>query len=296
MQSCSTDLITVEVANRIRKVVPVVIDRNDTAVPEGYMADLKNAQLDFTTIEISGPEAVVNQIEQAVIDINLDNQTKTLIGEYQYSLCDWQGSPVNAEKVTVNAEKINMVISIQRVKEIALKLDVVYGGGATEQSCTITVDPTQIQVCGSDTLMENLNEVVLGTVNLAEVLEDKTMTFLLDDVLPEGVTNLTGVEEVTVQIQFKGLVTKTFNVTTISAVNVPGGLRQEIITKTLPVTVRGSEKSIKSIKSENLAVEVDLSEAQVGTASMTAKVIVSDKFPDVGAVGTYQVSVKLREQ
>ena len=77
VQSSSTDLITVEVANRIRKTVPVVIDRNDTTVPEGYMADLKNAQLDYTSIEISGPEAVVEQIEQAIIDINLENQTKT---------------------------------------------------------------------------------------------------------------------------------------------------------------------------------------------------------------------------
>jgi len=296
VQSSSTDLITLVVENKIRKTVPVVIDRNETTVPDGYMADLKNAQLDFTSIEISGPESVVGQIEQAVIDINLENQTKTLVGEYQYSLCDKQGAPVNAEKVTVNAEKINMVITIQRVKEIALKLDVIYGGGATEQTCTVTVDPTQIQVSGSDTLLENLNEVTIGAINLAEILEDQTLTFKLAEVLPEGVTNLTGVEEVTVQIEFKDLVTKTFNVTKISAVNVPAGLRQEIITKSLPVTVRGTEKSVKAIKSENLSVEVDLSEAQVGTASMTAKVVVSESFPDVGAVGTYQVSVKLREQ
>ncbi len=296
VQSSSTDLITLEVENKIRKTVPVVIDRNDTTVPEGYMADLKNAQLDFTSIEISGPESVVEQIQQAIIDINLTNQTKTLVGEYQYALCDKQGLPVNAEKVTVNAEKVNLVVTVQRVKEIALKLDLVYGGGATEQTCTVTVDPTQIQVSGSDTLLEGLNEVSIGTVNLAEVLEDQTLTFKLADVLPEGVTNLTGVEEVTVQIKFTGLTTKTFNVTKISAVNVPEGLRQEIITKALSVTVRGTEASIKAIKSEDLSVEVDLSEAQVGTASMTAKVVVSESFPDVGAVGTYQVSVKLREQ
>lgn len=296
VQSSSTDLITVEVENKIRKTVPVVIDRNETTVPDGYMADLKNAQLDYTSIEIAGPESVVNRIEQAIIDINLADQTKSLVGEYQYSLCDRQGLPVDAELVTVNAEKINMVVTIQRVKEITLKLDVIYGGGATQENCEITMDTTKIQVSGSDTLLEGLNEVAIGTVNLAEILEDQTLTFQLADVLPEGVTNLTGVEEVTVQIKFTGLVTKTFNVTKISAVNVPTGLRQEIITKSLPVTVRGTEASIKAIKSENLSVEVDLSEAQVGTASMTAKVVVSESFPDVGAVGTYQVSVKLREQ
>ena len=112
----------------------------------------------------------------------------------------------------------------------------------------------------------------------------------------EPLGDLTGVEEVTVQIKFTGLTTKTFNVTRISAVNVPTGLRQEIITKALSVTVRGTETSINAIKGEDLSVEVDLSEAQVGTASMTAKVIVAESFPGVGAVGTYQVSVTLREQ
>ncbi len=296
VQSSSTDLITIEVENKIRKSVPVVLERNETTVPDGYIADLKNAQLDFTAIEIAGPESVVNQIEQAVVNINLHNQTKSLVGEYQYFLCDKQGLPVDAEKITVNAEKVNLVVTIQRVKEIALKLDVTYGGGATEQNCTVTMDTTQIQVSGSDTLLEGLNELTIGSVNLAEILEDQTLTFKLADVLPEGVTNLTGVEDVTVQIKFTGLITKTFNVTKIIATNVPAGLLQEIITKKLSVTVRGTEASIKAIKTEDLSVEVDLSEAQVGTASMTARVVVSGAFPDVGAVGTYEVSVKLREQ
>ena len=295
VQSSSTDLITLKVDNKIRKTVPVVIDYNNTTVPEGYMADLKNAQLDFTSIELSGPESVMNQITQAIIEVNLDSQTKSVVGEYQYALCDGQGTPVNAEKITVNAEKINLMITVQRVKEIALKLDVVYGGGATEQNTTVTVDTTQIQVSGSDAILENLNELNLGTLYLDQIPEDRILTYKLQEILPEGVTNLTGVEEVTVDVKFSGLTTKTFNVTAISATNVPEGLHEEIITKALTVTVRGTADRLKTLQSKDLSVVADLSEAQAGTASMTAKVIVADTFADVGAVGTYQVSVKLRE-
>ena len=296
VQNSSTDLITLKVENKAKKTVPVVLDYNDTTVPEGYIADTQNAQLDFTGIDISGPESVINQIEQAVIPINLNNQTRTVVGEYQYSLCDKQGAPVNAEKVTVNAEKVNLMITVQRVKEVALKLDVVYGGGATEQNSTITVDPTQIQVSGSDAILENMNELIIGTIYLDQILEDQTLTYQLQEVLPEGVTNLTGVEEVTVDIQFSGLTTKTFNVTAITAVNVPEGLKEEIITRSLSVTVRGTETVLKKVQSKDLSVVADLSEVQVGTASMTAKVVVADGFTDVGAVGTYQVSVKVRER
>ena len=100
----------------------------------------------------------------------------------------------------------------------------------------------------------------------------------------------------TVQVKFTGLVMKTFNVTAISAVNVPDGMQVNVITKALSVTIRGPEAMIGAMKETDLTVEVDLAGAQVGTANMTAKVIVPNTFSDAGAVGTYQVSVKLSEK
>ena len=294
VQSSSTDSIMLKVENRIRKTVPVVIDYGETKVPDGYLADIQNAQLDYTVIDVSGPESVMNQIEQAVIQVSLDGQTKTLIGEYQFALCDKQGTPVNVEKVTVNTEKVNLMIGVERVKEIALKLDVIYGGGATEQTASVTMDPLQIQVSGSDAMLEDLDELVIGALNLSEITEDQTLTFPI--VLPEGIENLTGVDAVTVQVKFTGLVMKTFNVTAISAVNVPDGMQVNVITKALSVTIRGPEAMIGAMKETDLTVEVDLAGAQVGTANMTAKVIVPNTFSDAGAVGTYQVSVKLSEK
>ena len=153
VQSSSTDLITLKIENRITKTVPVVVNYGDTAVPVGYTADKENAELDYEEIEISGPEPVVSQIEQAIIQIDLNGQTKTLAGEYQYILCNKQGEAVDAAKVTVEAEKVNLMVKIQRVKEIALKVDIVDGGGATSENSTITMDTTQIQISGTDTLL-----------------------------------------------------------------------------------------------------------------------------------------------
>lgn len=293
VQSSSTDLITVKVENRIRKVIPVVIDYGNTAVPEGYIADLKNAELDYNSIEVSGPESVMDQIEKAVINVDLTNQTKILVGEYQYTLCNEAGEPVNAEKVTTNADKINLMLKVQRVKEIALKVNIIGGGGATEQTSTILVDHEVLQISGSDALLENLNELVVGTINLGEMLEDQTLVFPI--VLPEGVTNQTGVEQVTVEVKFPQLMMKTFNVTAITAANVPEGLNATMITQALQVTVRGPIDMIMAMQDTDLSVVVDFSEAQPGTATMKAEVVINSTFPDVGAVGTYQVSAKLQE-
>ncbi len=293
VMSSSTDLITVKVENRIRKTVPVVLDYGQSAVPEGYTADKENAELDYTTVEVSGPESVIDQIEQAVVQVDLNNQTKTLAGEYQYTLSDKQGEPVDTELVTVNTEKLSLIVKIQKVKEIQVIVDIINGGGATTENCTITVDTNQIQISGADTLLEDLDSLTIGTINLGEIMEDQTLTFPI--VLPDGVTNQTGVEQVTVDIKLPKLKTKTLKVTNIQAVNVPEGLTATIVTKTLQVTVRGSEKSIKAIQATDLSVVINLAEAQEGSVTMKADVVIGESFGDVGTIGTYQVSVNLRK-
>ena len=170
-----------------------------------------------------------------------------------------------------------------------------YGGGANEQTAKVTWDTTRIQVAGSDTLLENMDTLTVGTVNLAEILEDQTLTFAIAESLPEGITNLTGVDEVKVDVKFSGLTMKSFNATAITAVNVPEGMRVDVITKALTVTVRGSASVIKNLHSSDLRVEVDLSKTQAGTFNVMANVVIDDTFPGVGAVGTYPVSVQMWE-
>ena len=108
--------------------------------------------------------------------------------------------------------------------------------------------------------------------------------------LPEGVTNQTGVSEVTVTIRFSGLKTKEFVVDTIEVVNVPEGMTAEIINANLTVRVRGPEAEISRMTEDDLSAVVDLSAAEAGTATYKAGIKISDEFPNVGAMKTSSVS------
>jgi len=294
VQSSSTDLIILEVEKKLSKTVPVEVLHGDSKVPDDYFPG--DVIKEPGEIEISGPESVVSQITQAVIRIDLNNQTKTLSGEYKYSLCNAQGEPVNAEKVTVNKGNANVTVPIYRTKKVQLDIGIHYGGGATEQNTAIERDLEYIDVYGSDELIAELPDVLhIGDIHLNQLLEDQELTFPIT--LPEGVGNLTGMDAVTVQVKFTGLSTKTFNVTSITPVNQPENVQLEIKTKALSVKIRGPEEIMKKLTTKDLKdlkVEVDLSGAQVGTASMTASVIIPPAYPELGAVGTYQVSVTLR--
>ncbi len=291
VQSSSTDMITLRVENRVRKTVPVVVDYGNTTVPQGYISDLENAQLNYTNIEISGAESAIDQIEKAVINLDLSSQTKTLAGEFKYTLCDRFGVPVAMDFVTANTEKVSLMVKIQKVKEIELKLDIIEGGGATLENTTIEVDTTKIQISGSDTQLEDLNSLTVGTINLSDILEDKTLTFPI--VLPEGVANQTGVEQVTVKIELPRLKTKELRITDISAINVPEGLQADIVTKALQVTVRGPSRLIDKITAENVSAVINLAEAQAGSVTLKAEIRVTEEFAGVGALDTYTVSANL---
>ena len=291
-QNSKPNMITLKVENRITKPVPVVPVYNGS-VPEGMLADKENIQLDYTAIEVSGPESVVEQITQAVITVDLQDQTETIAQEYIYTLCNDAGEPVNSQWVTTNAEVVNLTLQIQRVKEIALKVTVVSGGGASEQTSSVDVSPKTILISGSDALLENLEVLDLGTVNLGELTGDTVMT--LPIVLPEGITNETGITEATVEVKFPNLRTTTMMVDNIQLINVPEGMKAELVTQQLEVKLRGPASLIENITEENVIITVDLVTAQPGTDKYTAQVTVQSSFAGVGAMNTYTVMVTLAE-
>ncbi len=283
-------VVTIEVEKRITKDVPVEISYLGQ-LSSDYMADKDNKELDYENISISGPQSVVDQIAMARIDVNLDGRIESISEQFQYSLCDAKGEPVDAAMVTTNAEAVNLTLKILRVKELALKVNVINGDSTTDVASKITINPENIRVSGSNSALENLTLLELGTINLEEITGDTVLTFPIK--LPEGVTNETGVQEATVDITFPDAETKTLTVTEFNAINVPAGLNVSFITERLEIQIRGPKDKIENIEQKDVQVTVDFAEEQIGTVTVKAKVTVTaDGF---GVVGTYNVTATLQE-
>ncbi len=283
--------ITVTVEERVSKTVPVDIQYVGT-LSEGYMADKENKVLDFENVNIVGPKGTIDRIAMARIDVDLEARSESISGQFRYTLCDEKGAPVDAELVTTDVENINLTLKILRVKEIALLVNVVEGGGANLQNTTVTVEPGTIRISGSDNLLENLESLELSVVNLEEIAEDTVLTFPIK--LPEGINNETGVTEATVDVKFNNLETKTLTVRNFTPINVPEGLTADVITRMLEVKIRGPKNAIKNITADDITVTVDFSQEQAGTVSVKAKITVDAE--GVGAVGIYNITATLKER
>lgn len=291
-QSSRPNMITLKVENRITRQIPVVPVYSGS-VAEGLLADRENLVLDNAFIEVSGPESVVEKIAQAAIFVNLEGQTQTIVQECTYTLCDESGEPVDSQWVTTNVEVVNLTLTVRQVKEVRLSVKIVDGGGATALTSSVNVEPKTIRVSGSEALLNGLDVLELGTINLGEIAEDKTLTMPIT--LPEGITNETGITEATVTVHFPNLTTKTMSVDNIELINIPEGLEAELVTKIMEINLRGPKGLIKDITEEQVTVKVDLSEAQTGTDKYAVTIEFGSGFAGVGALNSYTVMVTLTE-
>ena len=224
--------VKLTVEKRLIQEVPVNVVFSG-AVPEDFIADTENVVLDYPVVNIKGPASVVEQIKQARVDVNLEGLTESLSENYRFTLCDEEGNPVDGAQITTDVAEIHLDLKIQRFQVVPLKVNVVYGGGATEGYTRYEIKPSSIRVSGSEAVLADLTELTLGTVNFAELTENTQMAFPIN--LPEGVTNLTGITEAAVDVFFVGLSTKEFTTEKIEAINVPEGLAYELMSEVVKV-------------------------------------------------------------
>ena len=285
--------IYVDVDYRRVTEIPVLIKWTGNR-SEDYIYDTENALLDNNTVTISGPATVVDTIDHARVEIDLTEQVKSISQNYRYTLCDIEGNPVDAGQITTNLEEVRLEMQIQKIQEIQLAADVVYGGGANEHNTTVEISPATIRVSGGEAVLAELGSTLtICSINLADLdknLNEQKYTLTL----PEGVTNQTGVNEVTVSIRFTGLKIREFTIDQFEAVNVPEGMTVDIISANLNVKVRGTEAEIAALKEEDIRAVVDFTNAEVGTATYKVKIVFDDRFPNVGALRGNSVSATVQ--
>ncbi len=287
--------IQVTIEERAKREIPVVVSYTGKLPEDDFFCDRGNVVLDYTAITVSGPKSVVNRIASAEVTVDLTDRTESISESYRFTLRDVYGEPVDAKLITVNTEEVHVDLKIQRMKFIQLAVTLENGGGATDKYVSCEIKPGRIQVSGSEAALKSLGDVInLGTIKLAEYPNDAVIK--LPFILPETVTNHSNINEATVDLKFVGLATKEITIGDMELINLPENLEAELITEVVTVTFRGPATDIAKLTSEAVDVKVDLSAAQVGTATYKVTVTVDPKFGTLGTVGTYSVTVTVQEK
>lgn len=287
------ETVKLTVEKRVKKPVDVRVNFVGSAAKD-FMADTENRVLDYPTINVSGPSSVVELIDHAEIEVDLTDRMESVSENFRYTLCDAEGNPVDVALVTTDVAEVHLDVKIQRFKQIPLTLALNYGGGATESAVEVVIEPANISVSGSEMILQDLNEILLGSIDLSVIEDDFETSYAI--VLPEGVSNLSERTEATIKVRFLNLAIQEFDVTEIKTINVPEGMEAELMSQVLKLRLRGPAAIMRKLTAENIMVTVDFSGKEIGSFTIKPTITVDgEEFVNVGAVGSYSVSATLRE-
>ena len=258
------------------------------SVEEGFTVE--PIVVEPASVTLYGPASELERVDSACVYIDRQNVSAT-IGPVSsdFSLLDADGKTIEPDSVTSSQDSVTVTVPVLMNKELTLTVSLVGGAGATSDNTVVTIEPKTIQVAGSTATLENINQIVIGTVDLTDFAEtyDTTLPITLDN----NLRNLTGVTEAKVHVTVSGLETKKLTVTNITITGGTGELR----TTTKEITVRGTKDALNRVSAASVRIVADLSEyaSASGTIEVPVKVYV-DGMEGVGAVGDYTVSVTLK--
>lgn len=292
VQSRNPSFVTLEIVRRHTKEIPVEIQYVGEGLSEEYVKG--KADLSLEKLHIAGPEEEVGSVAKAIIQVELNSNTKTEItGAFDYILSDANDNPVKTKhtKVTTeDAEQITLSLPIERVVELPLVLEIIEGGGATGEH--VKISPETIMVSGREELLTNLTEISLGKLDLSTMTESADLVYEIT--LPEGLTNRT-IPTATVKVSFENLMTKTITVSNFKVINVPKGMQATISAHELNVTVRGEKVMLNALTAEEITVQVDCTGREAGKHLVDAQIVVANANGKVGAIGSYPVIITISD-
>lgn len=286
--SSSPQYIGFRVDKEASKVVEVKGVFNGS-VSEGFA----NKPLTFEpeTVSISGPEDELKKVAYAWVTVDRQDVNKTLSFESDYILMDAEGNEVPLGNIVKETETVMVTLTITQRKEVPLTVDLAPGAGASAENVTVVCDPASITIAGDAATLDSINKISLGTIDLTTF--ETTLEQTLPIVLPDGVTNVTGIAEAKVTLQVVGLEIKKLNVTNISFINLPEGFTGKTETESVTVVLRGAPDVLKEVQASNIRVVADLAEqGSTGSVEVEAKVHV-DGVTNVGAIGPYKIFIKI---
>lgn len=258
-------------------------------VAEGYIAGA--VQLNPAELQIRGQQADIMQVSYAQVTLNIENATSTVVELLDYQLYDYTDQPITNKNIHPTSEQIQVTMPVMTVKDVPLKINFVETAGSRLESFTWSLSHDSITLSGDASQIASIDEIELGTLALEDLRADEVFNY--DIPIPEGVNNLSGITSVTLTISASNVETREVEATSFSYENFNGSGEVTIVTSSLPVTLRGTAADLAIISDEQVRVIADLSDiaADSGSYTVPARIVV-DGY-DIGAVGSYEVTVRI---
>lgn len=291
--SKTPETVNFMVSAQTKKVVPVV-GSFEGIVADGFTAEAP--EFEPSTITVYGPETYLKNVSRAWVEFGSGEVNSTYAVNIGYVLQDDEGEECSTTGLSFSEDTVRATLRVLSVKEVPLSIDLINAAGASSANTKISIAPESITLAGDTSILSTLNRISLATIDLGDF--ESTFSSEYRIIFDDGLINLSGTTEATVEIEIVGLETRSFSIPheNMFCINVTDGYHAEVLSESLVVRLRGTSEELGQIRSENIRAVADLKDynASIGQYMPFVRISV-DGFSDVGAIGDYNVSIEIRK-
>lgn len=109
------DVVRLNVEDKATKWIPLRCNTTGE-VEEGYI--VYSTTSDQTQVEVSGPKSIVDQINYAGVDINVEGASTNMSANMNYNLYTSEGNRINQQRISKNVNQVKVSVEVLATKEV----------------------------------------------------------------------------------------------------------------------------------------------------------------------------------
>ena len=286
-----TQVLRVSLENRESKQVKVnVIASGEPA--EGYTLGECTAKPNM--VEVAGGESAVSQIASVRVFLNVNGATEDFTKKLVPVAYDEDGNKVESATLSFSNSIVRVFAQILEDKAVPVKVKII-GKPASGYEYVSTVE-----IAGTSKRLSRISSVIIpidisGMTTASSKLEQD---IYISDYLPEGITPVSGFENVSIRITLEQVIKKNIDINTssIGFSSLANGLKAEITDETDRATllVSGRASVLNSINSTNINAYVNCNGLVEGV--YTLPVIIKDLDESCAVIETSKLKVRIYKE
>lgn len=256
--------------------------------------DVEAPEISNETVTISGPESVVNSIEQVVAEVNIVDASEDIQRTVDLVAYDAQGNEVQGLTINPNSVQVSIPVSQRGGYRTVVVRIVTSGQIASGYRLTnIFSNPPTVTIFSSDPeLVDSIPGFVETTpINLNGADDDMEIRVSLN--LPEGI-NVVGSQNVTVMIGIEPIQSSiSFSNITIQIEGLGEGLTATVSPESVDVFLSGPVDLLERLSPSTLVVIINLEDREPGTYTLAPVVQLENEEINVDAIlpNTIEVTI-----
>lgn len=269
----SPSVITVFV-DQLRETEFEIENKVKYKVSDGYHASVS---LSTDKITVKGPQTEIDKVASVAIVGTVDGVlTEDISEEFAVKLYDKSGDEISSSMITLSDYTVTANFSVLPEKELPIAISFKNKPNGMNVDSFVTMSPKKILVAAPKDVLDKLKSIPTEQVDFNS-LDNKSVMLSLQLQMPEKTLNLSERDKVKVKIDLSSFSSKNFEIPKdkLTVSGLDSSYSYSVTTDSLTVNINGAKSQLKQIKDGNIMCEIDASDLEGTTGSITLPVKIS---------------------